>query len=55
LLVGSQKDSEDVEDEDVLKAEGSELQVDLTETEVSDVVLCDGLINLVLNTVIRCC
>uniref|UniRef100_A0A453LZ73 Uncharacterized protein n=1 Tax=Aegilops tauschii subsp. strangulata TaxID=200361 RepID=A0A453LZ73_AEGTS len=47
ILFEEKRDPEDMDDQHLYEEQGQEIDDDLTETEVSDSLLCDGVINLV--------
>lgn len=54
-LFEANRDSEGVNNQDVHDEQGPETHVDLTETEVSDSLLCDGVINMVTTSFLFFC
>ncbi|XP_073354373.1 uncharacterized protein [Aegilops tauschii subsp. strangulata] len=53
ILFEEKRDPEDMDDQHLYEEQGQEIDDDLTETEVSDSLLCDGVINLVRKSIER--
>uniref|UniRef100_A0A453GIP2 Aminotransferase-like plant mobile domain-containing protein n=1 Tax=Aegilops tauschii subsp. strangulata TaxID=200361 RepID=A0A453GIP2_AEGTS len=53
ILFKEKRDPEDMDDQHLYEEQGQEIDDDLTETEVSDSLLCDGVINLVRKSIER--